>query len=87
MMYCETLARCMAANLKLLSDASSEKVDATMYCQMIGSLIVYEEYGTRHMLYGEHPMQVPDGSEIGSPDNGKACSEVPKRYSGLWAQI
>ena len=29
----------MASNLKLLSDASSEKVDAMMYCQMIGSLM------------------------------------------------
>ena len=29
----------MASNLKLLSDASSEAVDATMYRQMIGSLM------------------------------------------------
>ena len=39
------------------------------------------------MLCGEHPKPVSDGFEIGSPDSGKACSEVPKRYSGLWAQI
>ena len=29
----------MASNMKLLSDASSESVHATMYCQMIGSLM------------------------------------------------
>ena len=29
----------MASNMKLLSDASSEMVDATMYRQMIGSLM------------------------------------------------
>ena len=29
----------MASNMKLLSDASSETVDATMYHQMIGSLM------------------------------------------------
>src|SRR5882757_9187489 len=29
----------MASNLKLLSDASSDQVDATMYRQMIGSLM------------------------------------------------
>ena len=29
----------MASNLKLLSDASLDTVDATMYCQMIGSLM------------------------------------------------
>ena len=29
----------MASNMKLLSDASSNLVDAMMYCQMIGSLM------------------------------------------------
>ena len=29
----------MAPNMKLLSDASLETVDAMMYCQMIGSLM------------------------------------------------
>ena len=38
MMDCKAMATPMASNLKLLSDASSELVDATMYCQMIGSL-------------------------------------------------
>ena len=33
------IATPMASNLKLLCDASSESVDATMYCQMIGSLM------------------------------------------------
>ena len=33
------IATPMASNLKLLSDASSETVDAMMYLQMIGSLI------------------------------------------------
>ena len=37
MMDCMTTA--MASNMKLLSDASSESVDATMYHQMIGSLM------------------------------------------------
>ena len=39
MMDCKTMATPMASNLKLLSDASSKKVDATMYRQMIGSLM------------------------------------------------
>ena len=38
-MDCKALATPMASNLKLLSDASSESVDAMMYCQMIGSLM------------------------------------------------
>ena len=37
MMDCMTTP--MASNMKLLSDASSELVDATMCCQMIGFLI------------------------------------------------
>ena len=39
MLDCKDMATPMESNLKLLSDASSEKVDATMYCQMIGSLM------------------------------------------------
>ncbi len=39
MMDCKSMATPMASNLKLLSDASSETVDATMYRQMIGSLM------------------------------------------------
>ena len=39
MMECKAMTTPMASNLKLLSDASSEAVDATMYHQMIGSLM------------------------------------------------
>ena len=39
MMDCKALATPMESNLKLLSDISSETVDATMYRQMIGSLM------------------------------------------------
>ena len=39
MMDCKALTTTMASNLKLLSDASSESVDAMMYHQMIGSLM------------------------------------------------
>ena len=39
MMDCKAMTTPMASNLKLLSDASSESIDATMYRQMIGSLM------------------------------------------------
>ena len=39
MMDCKAMTTPMALNLKLLSDASSESVDAMMYRQMIGSLM------------------------------------------------
>ena len=38
-MDCKAITTPMASNLKLLIDASSEAVDATMYRQMIGSLM------------------------------------------------
>ena len=38
-MDCKAMATPMASNLNLLSDDSSESVDATMYHQMIGSLM------------------------------------------------
>ena len=38
-MECKAMTKPMDSNLKLLSDASSESVDATMYHQMIGSLM------------------------------------------------
>ena len=39
MMDCKTMNTPMASNLKLLRVASSELVDAMMYCQMICSLM------------------------------------------------
>ena len=39
MMDCKSMATPMASNLKLLSDASSKSVDATMYHQMICSFM------------------------------------------------
>ena len=39
MMYHKTMATPMASNLKLLSDASSDSVDATMYRRMIRCLM------------------------------------------------
>ena len=39
MMECKAITTPMALNLKLLSDASSDSVDATMYRQMICSLM------------------------------------------------
>src|SRR5229473_3477625 len=39
MMDCKAMSTPMASNLKLLSNASLESVDAMMYRQMIGSLM------------------------------------------------
>ena len=39
MMDCKAMTTRMASNMKLLSDASSDTVDAIMYHQMIGSML------------------------------------------------
>ena len=39
MMDCKSMTTPIASNMKLLCDASSESIDTTMYCQMIGSLM------------------------------------------------
>ena len=65
MMDSKAMTTPMASNLKLLSVASSESVDATMY---------YTLYEARYFIYCEH-------IEACSPDGCKACSDVPKGYS------
>ena len=77
MMECKAMATPMASNLKLLSDASLESVDATMYHQMIGSLM----YLTRHLLCCEHLEPVLEKSKKCSLNCCKAYSEVPEGYS------
>ena len=42
MMDCKAITTPLASNMKLLSDASLEVVDAMMYHQMIGSLMYVE---------------------------------------------
>ena len=78
MMDCMTTP--MASNLKLLSDASSETVDATMYRQMIGSLM-YLTNKTRHLLCCEHLEPVLNRSEKCSLDCFKAYYEVLEGYN------
>ena len=53
MMDCMTTP--MASNMKLLSDPSSEMVDATMYCQMIDSLIYLRlDIFLAHLMVAKH---------------------------------
>ena len=47
MMDCKVMTTPMASNLKLLSDASSKTVDATMYRQMIGYLMYQTNTSTK----------------------------------------
>ena len=63
MMDYKAMATPVALNLKLLSDASSESVDATMYHQNDWVIDIPDEHETRHLLCCEHIEPVPDGFE------------------------
>ena len=52
MMDCKAMPTPKVTNLKLLSDTSLEIVDATMYRQMLGSLMYLTN--TRPDICGEH---------------------------------
>ena len=60
---CKAMATPMAPNMKLLSDASSESIDTTMYRQMIGSLM----YPRLDICFPVKTL------ETCSPDGCKAC--------------
>ena len=74
MMECKAMTTPMASNLKLLSDASSETVDATMYHQMIGSLM-YLMNMRLDICFALNTF------ETYSLDGCKACCDVPEWYS------
>ena len=79
MMDCMTTP--MASNLKLLSDASSESVDATMYHQDDWITDVPNEHETRNLICCEHLEPFLDRSDKCSLDCCKAYSEVSEGYS------
>ena len=73
MMDCKAMTTPMASNLKLLSDASSETVDATMYHQMICSLMclkntrpnicfVVNTSGHVHLIVAKHILRYLKGT-------------------------
>ena len=81
MMNCKAIATPMASNLKLLCDASSKSVDATIYRQMIGSLM-YLTNMRPYICFAVNTLsQFPDGSKTSSPGCCRAYIEVPKGYN------
>ena len=73
-MDCKAMTTPMASNMKLLSDASSETVDAMMYHQMICSLMYLTN--TRPDIY----FAVNTLSQF-LTDYCKAYSDVPEGYN------
>jgi hypothetical protein len=67
----------MEAKLKLLVDTSSELIDATLYRQIIGSLMYLNKHQTRHLFCREHLESVSGRTQTCSPSGYKTCDEVP----------
>ena len=61
-MDCKAMTTPMASNMKLLSDASSETVDATMYRQMIGSLMYLSDPRSVHLTAAKHILRYLKGT-------------------------
>ena len=85
-MDCKAMTTPMASNLKLLSDASSESVDGTMYRQMIGSLM-YLTNTRSNICFAVNTLSqfLTDPRHV-HLIAAKAYSEVLEGYSWLWAQ-
>ena len=81
MMEYKAMTTPMASNLKLLSDASSELVDAMNVSLDDWVLDVLEEYKRRYFHCCEHIEPFSDKSKTCSPDCYKAYFEGPKGYS------
>ena len=79
MMDWKAMNRPMASNLKLLSDASSDSIDATMYRHMIGSLM-YLMNMRPDICFAVNTLSQFLSNETCSP-GCKACSEVLEGYS------
>ena len=80
MMDCKAMTKPMELNMKLLIDASSETVDATMYRQMIGSLM-YLTNTRPDIFFAVNTLSQFDKSKKCSLDCSKAYSEVPEGYN------
>ena len=78
MKECKAMNTPMASNLKLLSDASLDSVDATMYPHIIGSLMYLTNTRPDICFFVN---TFPNIFETCSPDCYKAYSEVPEGNS------
>ena len=82
MIYYKAMTTPMASNLKILSDALVDLVDAMMYRHMIGSLM-YLMNTRLDICFAVNTLShfLTDSRHV------HLIAEVPKGYSSLWAQV
>ena len=78
MLDCKAMTTPMTTNLKLLNDDTSETVDATLYRQIIGSLMYLTNTRPYIKFCCKHTKSVHGESQAYSPDRSKTCDEVSK---------
>jgi hypothetical protein len=78
MLGCKSMNTPMETKLKFLVDTSSELVDATLYRQIIGSLMyLIDEYQARYMFCYEHLESISGRAQMCSPCCCKTWDEIP----------
>ena len=84
MLDCKAMTSPMSTSLKLLNDDTLETIDATLYKDIIGSL-VYLINTIPDMFCCKHTKSVHGESQAHSPNRRKTCDEVCKGNFRLWA--
>jgi len=84
MLDCKAKSAPMVENLKFLCDTTSETVDATIYRQMIGSLMYLMSTRTYICFAMNTLSQYMIEPRHVHLNYGKTCDDVPKGYNRLW---
>jgi hypothetical protein len=77
MLECKSMNTPMEMKLKLLVDTSSDLIDATLYRQIIGSLMYLTNTRPNILFCSEHLESVSGRAQMCSPSGCKTCDEVP----------
>ena len=87
MLVCRPMATPMTTNFWKLLTSKSELVDATLYCQLIGSLMYLVNTRPGLSFAVNTLSQFGGGATESALDCHKTCAEVHSRYNSLWTAI
>jgi hypothetical protein len=84
---CKPMQTPLAGNWRKEDATSGEVVAATVYRQLVGSLMYLSEHTTRFVLCGE-PAESSYGSAYQAVLEGsEACAEIPQRHISVWIMV
>jgi hypothetical protein len=85
MLECKSMNTPLETKLKLLVDTSSELVDATMYRQIIGSLMYLMNTRSDICFVVNNFESVSGRAQTCSPCSCKTSDEIPQGYVEIWS--